>query len=62
MTTRQAFQVHGVIKKDLKKTMQAMNAVLIDSIAACGDVNRNVMASAEPGREQAAPGSLRPGR
>jgi sulfite reductase (NADPH) hemoprotein beta-component len=48
MTTRQAFQVHGVIKKDLKNTMQAMNAVLIDSIAACGDVNRNVMASANP--------------
>jgi sulfite reductase (NADPH) hemoprotein beta-component len=48
MTTRQAFQVHGVIKKDLKTTMQAMNAVLIDSIAACGDVNRNVMASANP--------------
>jgi len=48
LTTRQAFQVHGVIKKDLKATMQAMNAVLIDSIAACGDVNRNVMASANP--------------
>ncbi len=48
MTTRQAFQVHGVIKKDLKKTMQAMNAVLIDSIAAWGDVNRNVMGSANP--------------
>jgi sulfite reductase (NADPH) hemoprotein beta-component len=48
LTTRQAFQVHGVIKKDLKKTMQAMNAVLIDSIAACGDVNRNVMGSANP--------------
>jgi sulfite reductase (NADPH) hemoprotein beta-component len=48
LTTRQAFQLHGVIKKDLKKTMQAMNAVLIDSIAACGDVNRNVMASANP--------------
>jgi sulfite reductase (NADPH) hemoprotein beta-component len=48
LTTRQAFQVHGVIKKDLKTTMQAMNAVLIDSIAACGDVNRNVMASANP--------------
>jgi sulfite reductase (NADPH) hemoprotein beta-component len=48
MTTRQAFQVHGVIKKDLKKTMQAMNAALIDSIAACGDVNRNVMGSANP--------------
>jgi sulfite reductase (NADPH) hemoprotein beta-component len=48
LTTRQAFQLHGVIKKDLKKTMQGMNAVLIDSIAACGDVNRNVMASANP--------------
>src|SRR5688572_1314902 len=48
LTTRQAFQVHGVIKKDLKKTMQAMNAVLIDSFAACGDVNRDVMASANP--------------
>src|SRR6188508_1259644 len=48
LTTRQAFQVHGVIKKDLKKTMQAMNAVLIDSIAACGDVNRNVMAAVNP--------------
>jgi sulfite reductase (NADPH) hemoprotein beta-component len=48
LTTRQAFQLHGVIKKDLKKAMQGMNAVLIDSIAACGDVNRNVMASANP--------------
>ena len=48
LTTRQAFQLHGVIKKDLKKTMQAMNAALIDSISACGDVNRNVMASANP--------------
>src|SRR5688572_11112915 len=48
LTTRQAFQLHGVIKKDLKTTMQGMNAVLIDSIAACGDVNRNVMASANP--------------
>jgi sulfite reductase (NADPH) hemoprotein beta-component len=48
LTTRQAFQFHGVIKKDLKTTMKAMNAALIDSIAACGDVNRNVMASANP--------------
>lgn len=48
LTTRQAFQLHGVIKKDLKKTMQGMNAALIDSIAACGDVNRNVMAAANP--------------
>jgi sulfite reductase (NADPH) hemoprotein beta-component len=48
LTTRQAFQLHGVIKKDLKATMQGMQAVLIDSIAACGDVNRNVMAAANP--------------
>jgi sulfite reductase (NADPH) hemoprotein beta-component len=48
LTTRQAFQLHGVIKKDLKATMQGMNAVLIDSIAACGDVNRNVMATVNP--------------
>src|SRR6187455_1353740 len=48
LTTRQAFQLHGVIKKDLKATMQGMNAVLIDSIAACGDVNRNVMAAVNP--------------
>src|SRR6187399_1352673 len=48
LTTRQAFQLHGIIKKDLKKTMQGMNAALVDSISACGDVNRNVMASANP--------------
>lgn len=48
ITTRQAFQLHGVIKRDLKPTLAAMNAVLIDTIAACGDVNRNVMASANP--------------
>src|SRR4051812_19132124 len=52
LTTRQAFQLHGVIKKDLKTTMQGMNAALIDSIAACGDVNRNVMASANPVESQ----------
>jgi sulfite reductase (NADPH) hemoprotein beta-component len=48
LTTRQAFQVHGVIKRDLKPTIAAMNAVLIDTIAACGDVNRNVMSAANP--------------
>ncbi len=48
LTTRQAFQLHGVIKRDLKPTIAAMNAVLIDTIAACGDVNRNVLAPANP--------------
>jgi sulfite reductase (NADPH) hemoprotein beta-component len=48
ITTRQAFQIHGVVKTELKATMAAINATLIDTIAACGDVNRNVMASANP--------------
>lgn len=48
VTTRQAFQFHGVIKRDLKPTMQAINAALIDTLAACGDVNRNVMVGANP--------------
>ena len=48
ITTRQAFQLHGVIKTQLKATMAAINATLIDTIAACGDVNRNVLASANP--------------
>ena len=48
ITTRQAFQFHGVIKRELKSTMQAINAALIDTLAACGDVNRNVMVGANP--------------
>lgn len=48
ITTRQAFQFHGVIKTELKATMQAINAALIDTLAACGDVNRNVAVAANP--------------
>ena len=48
LTTRQAFQFHGVIKSNLKRTMQAINQSLLDTLAACGDVNRNVMATANP--------------
>jgi sulfite reductase (NADPH) hemoprotein beta-component len=55
ITTRQAFQFHGVIKTELKATMQAINASLLDTIAACGDVNRNVMASANPVETRAHP-------
>jgi sulfite reductase (NADPH) hemoprotein beta-component len=43
LTTRQAFQFHGVIKSELKSTIRAINDSLLDTIAACGDVNRNVM-------------------
>ena len=55
LTTRQTFQFHGVIKTELKATMQAINAALIDTIAACGDVNRNVLASANPVESRAHP-------
>ncbi len=48
LTTRQAIQLHGVIKRELKSTLQAINQTLIDTIAACGDVNRNVLVSANP--------------
>lgn len=48
ITTRQTIQLHGVIKRDLKPTMAAINAAMMDTIAACGDVNRNVVASANP--------------
>jgi sulfite reductase (NADPH) hemoprotein beta-component len=48
LTSRQAFQLHGVLKGDLKPAIAAMNAALIDTIAACGDVNRNVLASPGP--------------
>jgi sulfite reductase (NADPH) hemoprotein beta-component len=48
LTTRATFQYHGVIKSNLKRTMQAINTAALDTIAACGDVNRNVMSAANP--------------
>ncbi|MGB5544496.1 MAG: assimilatory sulfite reductase (NADPH) hemoprotein subunit, partial [Gammaproteobacteria bacterium] len=48
LTTRQAFQLHGVIKRRLKPTIAAINHALLDTLAACGDVNRNVMCSPNP--------------
>ncbi|KAK9476460.1 hypothetical protein V1514DRAFT_336847 [Lipomyces japonicus] len=48
LTTRATYQLHGVIKKNLKATMKAINVALMDTLAACGDVNRNVMCSALP--------------
>lgn len=40
ITTRQTFQFHGVIKRHLKPAIQDINRVLLDTLAACGDVNR----------------------
>ena len=48
LTTRQAFQLHGIFKKTLKKTIRRINDSLMDTIAACGDVNRNVMCNPNP--------------
>ncbi len=48
LTTRQAIQLHGVIKRNLKPTIAAINASMLDTLAACGDVNRNVMAPPLP--------------
>ena len=48
LTTRQAFQFHGVIKSNLKRTMRKINQTAMDTIAACGDVNRNVMCNPNP--------------
>ncbi|MFK7909617.1 MAG: NADPH-dependent assimilatory sulfite reductase hemoprotein subunit [Akkermansiaceae bacterium] len=48
ITTRQTWQLHGVIKNNLKRTIQGMNDTALDCIAACGDVNRNVICNANP--------------
>jgi sulfite reductase (NADPH) hemoprotein beta-component len=48
LTTRQAIQFHGIIKRDLKTTIAEINGALMDTIAACGDVNRNVMCNPNP--------------
>jgi sulfite reductase (NADPH) hemoprotein beta-component len=50
LTTRQTFQFHGVLKGNVKQLVQGMHKVLLDSIAACGDVNRNVMVAPNPER------------
>lgn len=48
ITTRQAFQLHGVLKGDLRSTIFEINKGLSSTLAACGDVNRNVMACPAP--------------
>ncbi|CAK9002770.1 unnamed protein product [Durusdinium trenchii] len=48
ITTRQTWQVHGVLKRDVKNTMRAMNKACMDTVAACGDVCRNVLCTSRP--------------
>jgi len=53
LTTRQTVQLHGIIKSNLKATLKEIDAVLLDTIAACGDVNRNVMCNPNPYQSRA---------
>lgn len=48
ITTRQTIQLHGLLKRKIKPTIQAFNLAKLDSIATCGDVNRNVICAAHP--------------
>src|SRR6201996_973967 len=48
ITTRQTIQLHGLLKSTIKPTIEAFHENQLDSIAACGDVNRNVICSAHP--------------
>lgn len=48
ITTRQTVQFHGIVKSRMKPSMQWFDRMGLDAIAACGDVNRNVVASANP--------------
>ncbi len=48
LTTRQTVQLHGVIKFNLKETLKRIDAALLNTVAACGDLNRNVMCNVNP--------------
>lgn len=52
LTTRQSFQLHGVLKWNMKKTIQEVHNSLLTTLAACGDVNRNVMCNPNPDQSE----------
>ena len=58
LTTRQTFQLHGIIKSNLRATLRKIDEVLLTTIAACGDVNRNVICNAHPNQSRARDASL----
>ncbi|MEJ0017996.1 MAG: NADPH-dependent assimilatory sulfite reductase hemoprotein subunit [Acetobacteraceae bacterium] len=53
LTTRQTIQFHGIIKSNLRRAIQGLNEAMLDTIAACGDVNRNVIARVNPWQSRA---------
>jgi hypothetical protein len=62
LTTRQSVQLHGVIKSNLKSALAAIDAALLSTIAACGDVNRNVMCNPNPFQSRAHEAALNAAR
>jgi sulfite reductase (NADPH) hemoprotein beta-component len=48
ITTRQTIQFHGILKSNLRAVVQGINNSLLSTLAACGDVNRNVLAPPTP--------------
>lgn len=48
ITTRQSIQFHGVVKANLRRLVKKINESLLSTLAACGDVNRNVLAPPTP--------------
>ena len=48
ITTRQTVQLHGLIKSEIRPTIAAFNEAKLDSVATCGDINRNVICAAHP--------------
>src|ERR1017187_5368572 len=48
ITTRQTIQFHGILKSGLRAVIQGINNSLLSTLAACGDVNRNVLAPPTP--------------
>jgi sulfite reductase (NADPH) hemoprotein beta-component len=50
ITTRQTVQLHGILKSHVKPTIKSFNEAKLDSIATCGDINRNVTCASHPGQ------------
>lgn len=53
ITTRETVQLHGIVKSHLKPTLSEFSNYGLDSISTCGDVNRNIMATATPAKSKA---------
>src|SRR4051794_32065135 len=62
ITTRQTIQLHGVIKSNLKQAMARIDAALLTTIAACGDVNRNVICNPSPLQSRAYAAAMKTAR